>query len=165
MVSAMAKGILRPDRNIERHMKIVPLLTGAAVLAAGIAAWVATRPAPQAPAPAPAAAMPGEAMVQVTPPGGLAPEEQIGKRAFDAVCAECHGPNAAGREGMGPPLVHDYYKPSHHADMAFVMAVQNGVRAHHWTFGDMPAQSGLTGADVKAIIAYVRAVQRANGIE
>ena len=165
MVSAMAKGILRPDRNIERHMKIVPLLTGAAVLAAGVAAWVATRPAPQAPAPAPAAAMPGEAMVQVTPPGGLAPEEQIGKRAFDAVCAECHGPNAAGREGMGPPLVHDYYKPSHHADMAFVMAVQNGVRAHHWTFGDMPAQSGLTGADVKAIIAYVRAVQRANGIE
>lgn len=165
MVSAMAKGILRPDRNIERHMKIVPLLTGAAVLAAGIAAWVATRPAPQAPAPAPAAAMPGEAMVQVTPPGGLAPEEQIGKRAFDAVCAQCHGPNAAGRESMGPPLVHDYYKPSHHADMAFVMAVQNGVRAHHWTFGDMPAQSGLTGADVKAIIAYVRAVQRANGIE
>ena len=164
MVSAMAKGILRPDRNIERHMKIVPLLTGAAVLAAGIAAWVATRPAPQAPAPAPAAAMPGEAMVQVTPPGGLAPEEQIGKRAFDAVCAECHGPNAAGREGMGPPLVHDYYKPSHHADMAFVMAAQNGVRAHHWTFGDMPAQSGLSGADVKAIIAYVRAVQRANGI-
>ena len=165
MVSAMAKGILRPDRNIERHMKIVPLLTGAAVLAAGIAAWVATRPAPQAPAPAPAAAMPGEAMVQVTPPGGLAPEEQIGKRAFDAVCAQCHGPNAAGREGIGPPLVHDYYKPSHHADMAFVMAAQNGVRAHHWTFGDMPAQSGLTGADVKAIIAYVRAVQRANGIE
>ena len=165
MVSAMAKGILRPDRNIERHMKIVPLLTGAAVLAAGVAAWVATRPAPQAPAPAPAAAMPGEAMVQVTPPGDLAPEEQIGKRAFDAVCAQCHGPNAAGREGMGPPLVHDYYKPSHHADMAFVMAAQNGVRAHHWTFGDMPAQSGLTGADVKAIIAYVRAVQRANGIE
>ena len=165
MVSAMAKGILLPDRNIERHMKIVPLLTGAAVLAAGVAAWVATRPAPQAPAPAPAAAMPGEAMVQVTPPGGLAPEEQIGKRAFDAVCAQCHGPNAAGREGIGPPLVHDYYKRSHHADMAFIMAAQNGVRAHHWTFGDMPAQSGLSGADVKAIIAYVRAVQRANGIE
>ena len=164
MVSAMAKGILRPDRNIERHMKIVPLLTGAVVLAAGITAWVTTRPTPQAPAPTPAA-MPGEAMVQVTLPESLSPEEQLGQRAFDAVCAQCHGPNAAGREGMGPPLVHDYYKPSHHADMAFVMAVQNGVRAHHWTFGDMPAQSGLTGADVKAIIAYVRAVQRANGIE
>ncbi len=161
----MAKGVLRPDRNIERHMKIVPLLTGAAVLAAGVAAWVATRPTPQAPAPTPAAAMPGEAMVQVTAPGSLDPAEHIGKRAFDAVCAQCHGPNAAGREGIGPPLVHDYYKPSHHADMAFIMAAQNGVRAHHWTFGDMPAQSGLTGADVKAIIAYVRAMQRANGIE
>ena len=47
----MAKGALRPDRNIERHMKIVPLLTGAVVLAAGITAWVTTRPAPQVPAP------------------------------------------------------------------------------------------------------------------
>jgi hypothetical protein len=49
--------------------------------------------------------------------------------------------------------------------MSFYLAVQNGVRAHHWRFGDMPAQTGLTRADVAGIVAYVRELQRANGIE
>ncbi|MGR3582900.1 MAG: c-type cytochrome, partial [Pseudooceanicola nanhaiensis] len=44
-------------------------------------------------------------------------------------------------------------------------AVQNGVRAHHWKFGDMPPQTGLTPSDVANIVAYVRELQRANGIE
>jgi hypothetical protein len=48
--------------------------------------------------------------------------------------------------------------------MAFVLAAQNGVRAHHWTFGDMPAVKGVTQADVLDVIAYVRALQRENGI-
>lgn len=48
---------------------------------------------------------------------------------------------------------------------AIAMAVRNGVRAHHWNFGDMPPVRGLTEADVKAVTAYVRAVQRASGIE
>jgi len=39
-----------------------------------------------------------------------------------------------------------------------------GVRAHHWKFGNMPAIEGLTRADVKAIIAYVRELKRQNGI-
>jgi len=39
-----------------------------------------------------------------------------------------------------------------------------GVRAHHWSFGNMPAVEGLTRADVKMIIAYIRELQRANGI-
>lgn len=49
--------------------------------------------------------------------------------------------------------------------MAFQMAVAQGVRAHHWPFGDMPPQAGLTREDVGNIVAYVRALQRANGIE
>jgi hypothetical protein len=44
------------------------------------------------------------------------------------------------------------------------MAVQQGVRSHHWKFGDMPRQEGLTKADVAGITTYVRALQRANGI-
>jgi len=48
--------------------------------------------------------------------------------------------------------------------MAFHLAVQNGVRAHHWKFGNMPAQDGLTRSDVNTIVAYVREVQQANGI-
>ena len=103
-------------------------------------------------------------MVAITLPDSLSDRARLGKRGFDAVCAACHGENAAGRDGMGPPLVHKIYEPSHHGDMSFEMAVQNGVRAHHWSFGDMPPQDGLTRADVIDIVAYVRELQRANGI-
>lgn len=107
----------------------------------------------------------GERLVQVAVPTTFSEAAQIGKRAYDAVCADCHGENAAGRNGMGPPLVHKIYEPSHHADAAFLLAVRNGVRAHHWNFGNMPPQQGLTDADVKGITRYVRELQRANGIE
>jgi len=107
----------------------------------------------------------GSPIVQVVLPSALSPEAQMGQRAFDAVCAACHGNAAAGREGMGPPFIHPIYKPDHHGDMAFEMAVAQGVRAHHWPFGNMPPQKGLTGSDVRNIIAYVRELQHANGVE
>jgi mono/diheme cytochrome c family protein len=88
----------------------------------------------------------------------------MGERAFNAKCAVCHGASAAGREGKGPPLVHKIYEPNHHSDMAFVMAAKNGVRSHHWRFGNMPPVDGVTDADVKAITAYVRALQKENGV-
>ena len=87
------------------------------------------------------------------------------ERGYDAVCAGCHGANAQGREGKAPPLVHKIYEPSHHGDMAFVLAAKNGVRAHHWKFGNMPAVEGVTQAGVLNIIAYVRALQKENGID
>ena len=107
----------------------------------------------------------GASIVEVKLPLELSPDAQIGKRAFDAKCAACHGDNAAGQKGAAPPLVHKIYEPSHHADMTFVMAVQNGVRAHHWPFGNMPPVEGLTQGDVKYITRYVRELQRENGIE
>lgn len=103
-------------------------------------------------------------MVEVRLPDTLSTQAQIGQRGFEAMCAECHGANAAGRDGVGPPLVHKIYEPGHHADMAFVLAAQNGVRAHHWNFGNMPPVEGVTRADVMAIATYVRELQRANGI-
>jgi len=39
-----------------------------------------------------------------------------------------------------------------------------GVRGHHWPFGDMPPVEGVTRGDVTMIIAYIRELQRANGI-
>jgi len=66
--------------------------------------------------------------------------------------------------GVAPPLVHKIYEPNHHGDMAFLMAARNGVRAHHWKFGNMPPVEGITDAEVITIVAYVRALQRANGI-
>lgn len=88
----------------------------------------------------------------------------IGKEFFEKTCAVCHGANAAGKEGSGPPLIHVIYEPSHHADEAFQRAVAMGVKSHHWRFGDMPKIEGLTRGDVSMIIAYIREVQRANGI-
>ncbi len=105
----------------------------------------------------------GEFLVEVTVPT-LTGTAKIGETAFNAKCAACHGENAAGLDGKAPPLIHKIYEPSHHGDMSFQMAVQNGVRSHHWPFGDMAPVEGLTKADVKNIVAYVRSLQQANGI-
>jgi len=88
----------------------------------------------------------------------------IGKRVFDVKCAVCHGENAAGQDGVAPPLVHIIYEPSHHGDASFLLAVRSGVRAHHWPFGPMPPVDGLTDGDVTMIVAYIRALQVENGI-
>ncbi len=106
----------------------------------------------------------GAPIVEVKLPEQLSPAARIGKRAFEAKCATCHGVNAAGQNGVAPPLIHRTYEPSHHSDMAFVAAAQNGVQSHHWPFGNMPPVKGVTRADVKAIVAYVRELQQANGI-
>lgn len=106
----------------------------------------------------------GDPIVGVALPASLSDQEIIGRNAYEAVCAECHGTNAAGRNGVAPPLVHVIYEPSHHGDEAFWTATQKGVRAHHWQFGNMPVIDGLTRADVKSIVAYIRVLQRENGI-
>ena len=140
-------------------------LAGAAVLAVALGTYAVTRSSEQtAPVQETTAPADGAQMVAVTLPDTLSPEGTMGKRAFDAVCADCHGDNAAGKMGIAPPLIHKIYEPSHHGDMAFQMAAANGVRAHHWKLGDMPPQPGVTRADVTSIIAYIREVQRANGI-
>lgn len=104
------------------------------------------------------------AIVTVQVPASFSSQEEIGQRAYDAVCATCHGKNAQGRDGIAPPLVHKIYESGHHGDMAFVLAAKTGVRAHHWKFGNMPAVEDVTQADVLNIVAYVRALQRENGI-
>ena len=75
----------------------------------------------------------------------------------------CHGENATGTE-QGPPLVHKIYEPGHHADASFYRAVERGVRSHHWPFGNMPPIPGVSRKDVTRILAFVRELQRANGI-
>lgn len=138
-------------------------IAGAAAIAIAAGAYLFTRTsAPDTVTRTPAE---GEPIVTVKLPESLSPEAAMGKRGFDAVCAACHGTDAAGKMGFGPPLVHKIYEPSHHSDMAFYLAVQQGVRSHHWSFGNMPPQAGLTRADVAGIVAYVRELQRVNGID
>lgn len=107
----------------------------------------------------------GDPIVNVKLPARLSSNAVVGKRAFDAYCARCHGTNAAGRNGMGPPFIYSYYRPEHHDDMAWMLAPRRGVPQHHWRFGDMPKVTGPTDADLKMIVTYVRELQRANGIE
>lgn len=105
-----------------------------------------------------------EELVNVVVPD-LSHDDQKGKALFDANCSMCHGNNGAGNSAAGPPLIHKIYEPGHHADFAFFRAVELGVRAHHWQFGDMSPVANLKQDDVASIINYVRVVQRANGIQ
>lgn len=104
-----------------------------------------------------------EAIVNVVVPE-LDATSRIGETAFNQNCATCHGPNAAGKNGTAPPLVHKIYEPNHHGNMAFVLAAKRGVRQHHWRFGNMPPQPDVSEQEITAIIGYVRTLQRANGI-
>ena len=105
----------------------------------------------------------GPETLDVTVPAGLSAQARAGQTAFNRTCSTCHGENAAGGEG-GPPLIHKIYEPGHHADGAIRNAVMLGVRQHHWSFGNMPPQPGINGADINAITAFLRETQRANGI-
>lgn len=101
---------------------------------------------------------------EAKPAGGATPAEmQVGETKFTANCAACHGVRGVGTK-QGPPLVHKIYEPNHHADMAFQRAAENGVRAHHWEFGNMPKIEGVTPGDVEQITRYVRWLQREAGI-
>jgi mono/diheme cytochrome c family protein len=142
------------------------ILIGLGAVAACVAAFVFLRPAPHIPTPAAADVPQPDARalvsIQVPPIDGPA---AIGQQIFENACAVCHGLNAVGVDGVGPPLIHVIYEPSHHGDESFQRAVALGVRSHHWRFGDMPPVAGLTRGDVSMIIAYIRHIQRANGIQ
>jgi mono/diheme cytochrome c family protein len=86
-----------------------------------------------------------------------------GDALFEANCAVCHGSRALGTPA-GPPLIHIVYEPSHHSDLAFVYAVERGVRAHHWGFGDMPPIPNVSREEIQQIVAYIRYLQRQVGI-
>ncbi len=87
-----------------------------------------------------------------------------GRIAFNAVCAECHGEDATGTDD-GPPLVHEIYRPNHHSNQAFVLAVRRGSPQHHWRFGSMPAQTEVGEDELLDIISYIRKLQQDAGIE
>ena len=101
-------------------------------------------------------------MVKVSVPE-LSATARLGEKIFSANCTACHGQNAAGSD-QGPPLVHRIYEPGHHGDASFYRATLQGVQAHHWEFGNMPAVEGVSERDVEKIVRYIRELQRANGV-
>lgn len=139
-----------------------------AVVLVGIATWMVARSTPDT-APVQttqtAASTPGAALAEVRLPATLSAKAATGKTYYEAVCASCHGANAAGQDGIAPPLIHKIYETAHHGDAAFLAAVRNGTRQHHWSFGPMlPLEQKLTDGEIAAIIGYVRELQRENGI-
>ena len=100
---------------------------------------------------------------QNSDPGPVPARLVEGERAYDRSCRVCHGTQGTGTEA-GPPLVHRIYQPSHHADAAFLLAVTRGVRAHHWTFGNMAPIPAMDSAGIANVTAYVRWLQQRAGI-
>lgn len=87
-----------------------------------------------------------------------------GEHLFHSICAKCHGHAGTGTT-QGPPLVDKIYRPGHHADLTFHWAIKDGVKQHHWKFGDMPPVENLTPEQAGNIIAYIRSEQRKAGIQ
>ena len=119
-----------------------------------------------------AAACEGEADDPPAPPPAASPASTAaptavpildGETLFRQTCAVCHGVDLQGT-AQGPPFIDRLYHPNHHSDAAFRLAVQRGVIAHHWPFGNMPKIEGLSDQQVEAIIAYVRAQQQEAGL-
>lgn len=91
------------------------------------------------------------------------PKVYDGEESFQNRCAVCHGEFADGT-AAGPPLVDRLYEIGHHPNFSFHNAVNNGVTAHHWNFGDMPPIPNVDTAEIDVIICHVRDLQRAQGI-
>jgi len=67
-----------------------------------------------------------------------------GQLLYEKYCSSCHGAKLTGTD-KGPPLLHPYYKPSHHGDQSFYRAALQGVQQHHWEFDNMVnSTSGVT---------------------
>jgi len=98
------------------------------------------------------------------PAPGFFPNSAKGGRLYQEKCASCHGKDLRGTD-KGPPQIHIYYVPNHHSDAAYQVAVKNGVRQHHWRFGDMPPIAGLSPEDVGHIVAFIRREQKNAGLD
>lgn len=83
----------------------------------------------------------------------------LGQMLYDEYCSSCHGQKLDGTD-QGPPLIHPFYKPSHHSDEAFYRAALQGVQQHHWEFGDMPPVAGMTQRKMDKVLPYVRYYQQ-----
>ncbi len=96
------------------------------------------------------------------PPPGFVGDGRKGAVVYRQNCQICHGAGAAGTD-QGPSLLRDIYAPGRHANLAFHLAVKNGVKAHHDNKGDMPPLE-VSPEDVEHVIQYVRELQVKAGV-
>ena len=144
--------ILPISLNRLRHMTLHPVVARSRLIVASLLGGVA------------ACAPADRSDLADFDPGPPPPELIAGETMYNGSCAKCHGLEGRGT-GEGPPLVDEVYRPAHHADAAFQLAVRQGVAPHHWTFGPMPPMPELTPEQVGRITGYVRWLQQQAGIE
>ncbi len=82
-----------------------------------------------------------------------------GQVLYEKYCSSCHGPALDGTD-EGPPLVHPFYKPSHHGDKSVYRAVLQGTKQHHWNFGDMEPVPGMTPKKMDSLLPFIRYYQQ-----
>ena len=82
-----------------------------------------------------------------------------GQLLYEKYCSSCHGLQLNGSD-KGPPLLHPFYKPSHHGDQSFYRAALQGVQQHHWGFGNMAPVEGMTTEKMDSLVPYVRYYQQ-----
>ena len=88
---------------------------------------------------------------------------RAGEELFNANCSVCHGVGATGTT-QGLTLIDGIYRPGHHPHFIIRNAVYQGVKQHHWFFGNLAPAAGVSSVDVENTIRYVRELQRAEGI-
>jgi len=99
----------------------------------------------------------------ILPPKGFVADPTRGAALFQKHCIECHGRDARGNV-WGPSLLHPGYRPDHHSDLAFYIAIQQGVGQHHWQFGDMKAVPALSPEEAGHVISWIRSEQKKAGV-
>lgn len=102
-----------------------------------------------------------------TPPVALdTAAVSAGRSVFLSVCAACHGPRAAGIQGLGKPLVGGSFFNSRTDEelLAFLQAGRPVDDPLNTTGVPMPARGGrlnLTDGDLLNVIAYLRSLNQA----
>lgn len=89
---------------------------------------------------------------------------ELGSDAYRTFCATCHGTDLRGTE-IGSSLRSIVYEPTRHDDAAFVVAIKEGAKAHHWDLNNMPRISAISDQEISAVIAYIRRIQNTEGFE
>ncbi len=86
-----------------------------------------------------------------------------GQMLYEKYCSSCHGAQLSGSD-KGPPLLHPFYKSSHHGDRAFYRAALQGSQQHHWEFGNMLPVEGMTAKKMDSVVPFVRYYQKQKGL-
>ncbi len=94
--------------------------------------------------------------------GAISATAADAKAVWEKDCSKCHGPNGKGQTTMGKKLgVKDYTDAKVQAEMKdeqMVKAIKEGVKKDDKTL--MKAFPDLSDADVKALVAHIRAFKK-----